>query len=56
MNVTARAELTNIDGNKLIFRIEAFDESEKIGEGTHQRFIIELGRFREKAKKKSVRN
>ena len=56
MNVTARAELTKIDGRKLIFRVEAFDEAEKIGEGTHQRFIIELDRFREKAGRKSVKN
>jgi predicted thioesterase len=56
MNVTARAELTGIDGLKLTFRVEAFDESEKIGEGTHQRFIIELDRFRERAGKKSVKD
>jgi predicted thioesterase len=55
MNVTARAEITGIDGRKLTFRVEAFDESEKIGEGTHQRFVIELDRFRERAGKKSVR-
>jgi predicted thioesterase len=56
MNVTARAEITGIDGRKLAFRVEAFDESEKIGEGTHQRFIIELDRFRERAGKKSVKD
>jgi predicted thioesterase len=56
MNVTARAEVTDIDGRKLTFRVEAFDESEKIGEGTHQRFIIELDRFRQRAGKKAVRD
>ena len=49
MNVTARAELRKIEGRKLVFRVEAFDELEKIGEGSHNRFIIELDRFREKA-------
>ena len=56
MNVTARAEITGIDGRKLTFRVEAFDESEKIGEGTHQRSIIELDRFRQRAGKKAVRD
>jgi predicted thioesterase len=56
MNVTARAELTEVDGRKLIFKVEAFDESEKIGEGTHQRFIIALDRFRERAGRKSVKD
>jgi predicted thioesterase len=41
-----------MDGRKLTFRVEAFDESEKIGEGIHHRFIIELDRFREKAGQK----
>ncbi len=53
MNVTARAELKKIVGRKLIFRVEAFDETEKIGEGCHQRFIIELERFRHKVGRKS---
>jgi predicted thioesterase len=56
INVTARAELTGLDGRKLTFKVEAFDESEKIGEGTHQRFIIELDRFRERAAKKSFKD
>lgn len=47
--VTARAELVEIEGRKLIFRVEAYDEAGKIGEGTHQRFIIEVARFMQKA-------
>ena len=34
MNVTARAELLEVEGRRLTFRIEAFDELEKIGEGS----------------------
>ncbi|MEG6586255.1 thioesterase family protein [Dendrosporobacter sp. 1207_IL3150] len=45
IEVRALAELTEIDGKKLTFRIEAYDEKEKIGEGTHQRYIIELEKF-----------
>jgi predicted thioesterase len=52
MKVTAKAELLSIEGKKLIFRVEAFDETEKVGEGTHERYIIELSRFLEKVNKK----
>jgi fluoroacetyl-CoA thioesterase len=45
MQVTARAELTAVDGRMLTFRVEAFDEREKIGEGTHVRAVVSLDRF-----------
>jgi fluoroacetyl-CoA thioesterase len=45
MTVTARAELLAVDGRMLSFRVEAFDEREKIGEGTHVRAVISLDRF-----------
>lgn len=48
MKVWCDAELTEIDGKRLIFKVTAYDEVEKIGEGTHQRFIIHLGKFLEK--------
>jgi len=52
MKVYASAELIAIDGKKLTFKIEAYDEQEKIGEGTHQRFVIPLERFIQKARAK----
>ncbi len=52
MKVTAKAELLEIEGKKLTFRVEAFDEAEKIGEGTHVRFIINLDKFIAKATSK----
>ncbi|MDF2520009.1 MAG: thioesterase family protein [Clostridia bacterium] len=52
MKVTAKSELINVEGKKLTFRVEAFDEIEKIGEGTHERYIVQLPRFVEKAEKK----
>ena len=55
MNITASAELTEIDGKRLVFKVEAFDEVEKIGEGTHQRYIIELAKFKSRAHGKSIR-
>ncbi|WP_027628902.1 thioesterase family protein [Ruminiclostridium cellobioparum] len=43
--VTAKAVLTEVDGKRLVFTVEAFDEKEKIGEGRHERFIINIDRF-----------
>jgi predicted thioesterase len=45
MSVTATAELIEVDGRRLLFRVEARDEKELIGEGQHERFIITLDRF-----------
>jgi fluoroacetyl-CoA thioesterase len=53
MNITASAELTEIDGKRLVLRVEAFDEVEKIGEGTHQRYVIELDKFKNRVQGKS---
>jgi fluoroacetyl-CoA thioesterase len=41
----AIAELIEIDGRRLVFRVEADDERQKIGEGQHERFIVNLQRF-----------
>lgn len=51
--VTVTATLTQIDGRRLIFRIEVFDEVEKIAEGRHERVIVDLARFHGKAAKKA---
>ncbi len=47
--VTARARLLAVDGRRLVFRVEAFDDVGLIGEGEHQRFIIDVSRFMQKA-------
>ncbi len=47
------AKLTHIDGRRLTFRIDAFDEVEKIAECRHERVIVDLTRFHEKAEKKA---
>ncbi|WP_027717447.1 thioesterase family protein [Desulfovirgula thermocuniculi] len=52
MKVTARAELVEIDGRRLVFRVEAFDEKEQIGRGTHVRFIVNTERFLSRAEGK----
>ena len=52
MQARARAELTAIDGKKLTFHIEAWDETEKIGEALHERFVIDIEKFIARAKAK----
>jgi len=43
--VRATAELIEIEGRRLVFRVEAYDERQKIGEGQHERTIVHLDRF-----------
>ena len=52
MEVVAEAELLEADGPKLKFRITAHDGKEKIGEGTHSRYIVKLDEFLRKAESK----
>jgi fluoroacetyl-CoA thioesterase len=43
-----------VDGRRIQFRVEAWDEKEKIGEGTHERAIINVAKFAARlAEKKS---
>ena len=52
MEVVAQSELLEIDGPKLKFKVEAYDDREKIGEGTHTRYIIKLDDFIKKVESK----
>jgi fluoroacetyl-CoA thioesterase len=45
MRVTFRATLTERDGRRLVFRVEADDERDHVGEGTHERFVVDMQRF-----------
>ena len=53
MQVTCKAVLKDVEGAKLTFDVEAWDEEGKIGFGTHKRFVIHLPDFMEKAGKKN---
>ena len=55
MEVVARAEVTGVDGRRITLRVEAFDPIEKVGEGTHERFIIDLAKFQARVQKKQAR-
>jgi fluoroacetyl-CoA thioesterase len=45
MNVRFRAEITSVEDRRVNFKIEAFDDVEKVAEGTHQRAIVNVDRF-----------
>ncbi len=54
MNVTFRSEVVSVEDRRINFKVEAFDEKERIAEGTHQRAIVHVGRFATKLAAKSV--
>lgn len=52
LSVTCAAELLEVDGRRLLFRVTAYDGKGIIGEGTHERVMIQSAKFVEKARKK----
>jgi fluoroacetyl-CoA thioesterase len=53
MNVTAEIELVEIDGRRLRFRVSCRDEVEPIGEGFHERMVVDHARFMHRLARKS---
>lgn len=53
MRVRARSELTAVEGRRLSFKVEAWDDKEKIGEGAHTRAIVDDARFKQRIAEKS---
>ncbi len=45
MTITIRAEVIRVDGRRVYFKVEAFDEMEKIAQGYNDMFIIDEERF-----------
>jgi fluoroacetyl-CoA thioesterase len=54
-NVHAEAEVIGTAGKQIAFKVSARDETEEIGNGTHQRTVINLQSFNERLAKKSER-
>ena len=52
MHVEATAELIAVDGRTLSFLVEAHDDKEPIGGGSHQRVVVNVARFDERIQKK----
>lgn len=53
MTVTFRSEVVSIEDRRVNFKVEAFDEKEKIAEGTHQRYIVHAERFASRVQQKA---
>jgi len=52
MTLRATAEVTNVDGRNVTFRVEAFDDRERVGDGTHSRVVVNVERFDQRIQKK----
>ena len=52
MRVRVVSRLTAVDGRKLTFAVQAFDEIEQIGEGIHERFVVDQDKFVARAQAK----
>lgn len=52
MTVWAETEVTEIDRRRVTFSVKVYDERGLIGEGTHERFIIDIEKFQAKAESK----
>ena len=55
MHVRFESELTLQDRRRLVFTVKAFDEIEQVGEGVHERFVIDTDRFLAKSVAKKER-
>ncbi len=53
MKVWSESELIEIDRRRLVFKVAAYDEAGLIGEGLHERFIIDNAKFQAKTDSKS---
>jgi len=53
MRVRAFAEVVRVDGRKLVFRVRAEDERDPIGEGLHERVVVNVARFDERVRRKA---
>jgi fluoroacetyl-CoA thioesterase len=52
MRVQSTAEVLRVEGRTIYFRVAASDERELIGEGTHERVVVNVARFDERVQKK----
>ncbi len=55
LTVTVSVRLTEVNGRKLRFHVEAHDGMDRISQGTHERFVIDAARFRSKVAEKTAR-
>ena len=54
MKIFSTAEISQVDGRKIIFQVTAHDDAGEIGSGTHERFIVGREKFQTKADNKKT--
>ena len=54
MRARAVATVERVDGRTIYFKVEAHDERELIGEGTHERVVVNVAKFDQRVQKKSA--
>lgn len=54
-HVTAEAEVTQVDGRRMVFAVTARDEVEEIGRGTHERMVVDMRRLTQRLDAKANR-
>src|SRR3954468_6060623 len=52
MRLRATAVVTRIEGRTIEFRVEAFDDKERVGDGTHTRVVVNVERFDQRVQRK----
>jgi len=52
-HVTAEAEVTKVDGRRIEFKVSARDEVEEIGNGTHERMLVDIQRLQQRLSAKA---
>jgi predicted thioesterase len=52
MGLRATAVVTRVDGRTVEFRVEAFDDKERVGDGTHTRVVVNVERFDQRVQRK----
>lgn len=54
MKVRCETELIETDRRRLVFKVAVYDEKGLVGEGLHERFVIDVDKFRAKADSKAA--
>lgn len=52
LEVSVQVEIIEVHGRRLVFKVEASDNTEVVGRGNHERYVIDAERFTEKAARK----
>jgi fluoroacetyl-CoA thioesterase len=52
MGLRASAVVTRVEGRTVDFRVEAFDDRERVGDGTHTRVVVNVARFDQRVQRK----